>query len=86
MREVSFSDFRVFCESASVGTPKHESDNEGEFYATSVTEKGPAKVKGNGVTSAQWLPATPPDSWTNLGGNVNISMTKKYATYMKNQT
>jgi len=83
-QEVSFSDFRVFCEWAPEGTPKHEGD-EGELHATSATEKGSAKVKGNGINSAEWSPATTSESWINLGSNVNMSMTKKHATFMKNK-
>ena len=68
MQEVSFSDFEVFCERAPEGTPKHESD-EGELHATSATEKGSAKVKGNGIHSAEWSPVTNSESWINLGSN-----------------
>ena len=46
-------------------------------YATSMTERGPAKVKGY---SAQRLPTRTSESWTNLGSNITTSRTRKCAT------
>jgi hypothetical protein len=45
--------------------------------ATSMAEKGPAKVKGY---SAQRLPTRTSDAWTDLGSNITVSRTGKCAT------